>query len=88
MSNKPQIAYIQFPGSNTETETVAAIERNRMVAVPHFWNEPFEKLKNYDGYIILGGFSYEDRSRAGIIASLEPIMGQLKKEVVMEVIWS
>ncbi len=83
MSSKPQIAYIQFPGSNTETETVAAIERNRMVAVPHFWNEPFEKLKNYDGYIILGGFSYEDRSRAGIIASLEPIMGQLKKEVVM-----
>ena len=61
MNSRPQIAYVQFPGSNTETETVATIERNHMVAVPHFWNESFEKLKNYDGYIILGGFSYEDR---------------------------
>ena len=82
MNGKPKIAYIQFPGSNTEAETVAAIERNHMVAVPHFWNESFEKLKNYDGYIILGGFSYEDRSRSGIIASLDPIMEQLKKEAL------
>ncbi len=83
MNNRPQIAYIQFPGSNTETETVAALERNHMVAVPHLWNEPFEKLTNYSGYIILGGFSYEDRSRSGIIASLEPIMDQIKKGVLM-----
>jgi len=83
MSDKPKIAYIQFPGSNTETETVATIERNNMVAVPHFWNESFEKLKKYDGYIVLGGFSYEDRSRSGIIASLEPIVAQLKQEVVL-----
>ncbi len=83
MNSKPQIAYIQFPGSNTEAETVAAVERNHMVAVPHLWNEPLEKLRDYDGYIVLGGFSYEDRSRSGIIASLEPIMDQIKKEVLM-----
>ena len=72
-----------MPGSNTEAETVAAVERNHMVAVPHLWNEPLEKLRDYDGYIVLGGFSYEDRSRSGIIASLEPIMDQIKKEVLM-----
>ena len=54
MNSKPQIAYIQFPGSNTEAETVAAVERNHMVAVPHLWNEPLEKLRDYDGYIVLG----------------------------------
>ena len=83
MNSKPQIAYIQFPGSNTEAETVAAVERNHMVAVPRLWNEPLEKLRDYDGYVVLGGFSYEDRSRSGIIASLEPMMDQIKKEVLM-----
>ena len=31
-----------------------------------------------DGYIIVGGFSYEDRSRAGIIAALDPVMREIK----------
>ena len=83
MSNKPKIAFIQFPGSNTENETVATLERNNMVAVPHFWNDPPSQLRACDGYIILGGFSYEDRSRSGIIASLDPIMEEIKKEVFL-----
>ena len=82
MTSKPRIAVIQFPGSNTELETVAAIKRGGMVPVPHLWNEPESNLKAYNGYIIVGGFSYEDRSRSGIIASLDPIMDTLKKEAV------
>ena len=83
MNNKPKIAFVQFPGSNTENETVAALERNDMVAIPHFWNDPPSKLRTCDGHIILGGFSYEDRSRSGIIASLDPIMEEIKKEVLL-----
>jgi len=45
------------------------------------WNEDYQKLVNYDGYIIPGGFSYEDRVRGGMIASKDPIMEALKKEV-------
>ena len=82
MTSKPRIAVIQFPGSNTELETVAAIKRGGMVPVPHLWNEPESNLRAYNGYIIVGGFSYEDRSRSGIIASLDPIMDTLKKEAV------
>ena len=33
-----------------------------------------------DGYIIVGGFSYEDRSRAGIIAALDPVMQEIKAQ--------
>ena len=33
-----------------------------------------------DGDIIVGGFSYEDRSRAGVIAALDPILDQIKIE--------
>ena len=44
------------------------------------WNSDLELVQQCDGYIITGGFSYEDRSRAGVIASLEPIIDVLKNE--------
>ena len=75
-----KIAIIQFPGTNTERETLMAIERVGMKAVEFLWNDDFEKLKKYDGYIIAGGFSYEDRSRAGIIASLDPIVQEIREQ--------
>ncbi len=72
-----KIAIIQFPGSNCERETMLAVERAQMEPVPCLWNEPKEKLDGCDGYIIVGGFSYEDRGRAGLIASLDPIIQYL-----------
>ncbi len=72
-----KIAIIQFPGSNCERETMLAVERAQMEPVPCLWNEPKEKLYACDGYIIVGGFSYEDRGRAGLIASLDPIIQYL-----------
>ena len=74
------IAIIQFPGSNTERETIMACNRVDMESEEFLWNAPPSSLKNFSGYIIIGGFSYEDRSRAGIIAALDPIMNQIKKE--------
>ena len=82
MIDKPKIAIIQFPGSNTELETIAAIERNGMTPISHLWNEPSSNLEQCSGYILVGGFSYEDRSRSGIIASLDPIMNTLKKQAL------
>ena len=73
-----QIAIIQFPGSNCERETMLAVKRAEMEPVPFLWNESREKLCHMDGYIIVGGFSYEDRSRAGIIAALDPLMQEVK----------
>ena len=82
MIDKSKIAIIQFPGSNTELETIAAIERNGMTPISHLWNEPSSNLEQYSGFILVGGFSYEDRSRSGIIASLDPIMNTLKKQAL------
>ncbi len=76
----PSIAVIQFPGSNTERETKMACRRTGLNPVEFLWNEPTEELSNFDGFIIVGGFSYEDRSRAGVIAALDPIMKQIKVE--------
>ena len=75
-----KIAIIQFPGSNTERETLMACRRVGLNPVEFLWNESVEKLTDFDGYVIVGGFAYEDRSRAGVIAALDPIMDQMKVE--------
>ena len=72
------IAIIQFPGSNTERETFMACSRVGLNAEAFLWNKNHQSLNNFDGFIIVGGFSYEDRSRAGVIAALDPIMEQIK----------
>jgi len=74
------IAIIQFPGSNTERETLMACRRVGLNPIEFLWNEPTEKLSEFDGYVIVGGFAYEDRSRAGVIAALDPIMKQIRLE--------
>lgn len=73
-----RIAIVQFPGSNCETESAEAVFRNGMEPVPFLWNQPIIDLESCHGYFIVGGFSYEDRSRAGVIASLDPVMEQLR----------
>jgi phosphoribosylformylglycinamidine synthase len=75
-----RIAIVQFPGSNCERETMLAVKRAGMQPEEFLWNGSHEKLKDYAGYIIVGGFSYEDRSRAGVIAALDPIMQVIKSQ--------
>jgi phosphoribosylformylglycinamidine synthase I len=77
------IAVIQFPGSNCERETIQAVQRSGMQAEAFLWNQSPDTLKKYHGYIIVGGFSYEDRARAGIIAALDPIIATLREETVL-----
>ena len=74
------IGVVQFPGSNTERETFLAIQRANTNPVEILWNSDLGSIQDCDGYIITGGFSYEDRSRAGVIASLEPIIDILRTE--------
>ena len=75
-----RIAIIEFPGTNCERESAQAVRRAGMDVVMFRWNMPAELLQACDGYIIAGGFSYEDRSRSGIIAALDPVLNILKTE--------
>lgn len=77
---RPTVAVILFPGTNCELESLRACERAGMKPEIFRWNDNRRKLKNYDAFIIPGGFSYEDRGRSGIIASKDPIMESIKKE--------
>lgn len=78
-----RIAILQFPGSNCERETRLAVERAGMQPEEFLWNESTQKLAALDGFIIVGGFSYEDRSRAGVIAAADPIMSVLKEQSLL-----
>src|SRR5579871_921788 len=75
-----KIAVVQFPGSNCERETSLAIQRAGMVPVDFLWNQAPSELETCQGFVIVGGFSYEDRGRAGVIAALDPIMSVLKTQ--------
>lgn len=75
-----RIGVIEFPGTNCERESLEAIRRVGMEPISFRWNEDPKKLAAFDGYLIAGGFSYEDRSRSGIIAALDPIISYVRKE--------
>ena len=78
---RPRVALIQFPGSNCEWETKRAAEIAGMDCDVFRWNRDADLLADYDGYIIGGGFSYQDRVRSGVIATKEPIVRRLVDEV-------
>lgn len=76
---KPKIAVILFPGMNCENETKLACDAAGMDAAILRWNTK-EDIDNYDGFILPGGWSYEDRIRAGVIASKDHLMLKIKEE--------
>ena len=74
-----KIAVILFPGTNCENEAARAVEATGMKAEIIRWNDS-KKLGLFDGYILPGGWSYEDRIRAGVIASKDKVMNVIKEE--------
>ncbi|MCK5283483.1 MAG: phosphoribosylformylglycinamidine synthase I [Nanoarchaeota archaeon] len=73
----PKIAVILFPGTNCENETKLACEAAGMEADIIRWNSK-ENIDDYDGFILPGGWSYEDRIRAGVISSKDHLMQKIK----------
>lgn len=69
-----KIAIIQYPGTNCEVESAEAAKSCGLKAEIFRWNRPPKELAKFDGFIIPGGFSYQDRIRAGVIAAKKPII--------------
>ena len=75
-----KVAVLQFPGINSEYETLRALWDAQIEAEFFRWNQPAADLAAYDGYVIPGGFAYEDRGRSGLIASMDPIMLEISRQ--------
>jgi phosphoribosylformylglycinamidine synthase I len=69
-----RVCIIQFPGVNCEYETARALEKAGLGASIVRWNDREVDLAAFDGYVLPGGFSYEDRLRAGAIAASEDVL--------------
>ncbi|HCI03767.1 TPA: phosphoribosylformylglycinamidine synthase I [Candidatus Peribacteria bacterium] len=75
-----KIAVVSFPGNNCEVESIRAIKNAGMEPVYFKWNDSKEKLSDVSGYFIPGGFSYEDRGRAGMVSARDPVMQFIAEE--------
>jgi len=76
VKNRP-VAVVQFPGVNCEFETARALRRLGLRAEIIRWNRTGDLVDRYAGFVLPGGFSYQDRVRGGAIASREPVMGEI-----------
>ncbi len=78
-AKKPNIAVIYFPGNNCEEESLRAVLASGMDSKIVRWNQR-KGIEKYDGFVIPGGWAYEDRIRAGVIAAKDPVFEIIKKE--------
>ena len=76
----PRVAVVQFPGVNCEAESERALERAGLRAERFRWTRPPAELRDFDGFLLPGGFSYQDRVRAGALAAKDPLLDVLAEE--------
>jgi phosphoribosylformylglycinamidine synthase len=74
------VAVIQFPGVNCEAESVRALERVGLDAEVFRWTRDPDELTRFDAYLLPGGWSYQDRVRAGALAAKDPMVDVLAAE--------
>src|SRR6185503_12693965 len=74
-----RVAVVQLPGVNCEAESVRALEAAGLHADVFRWTRPARELAAYDAYVLPGGFSYQDRVRAGALAAKDPLLDVLSE---------
>jgi phosphoribosylformylglycinamidine synthase len=77
---KARVAVVQFPGVNCETETLRALARAGLEAEVFRWTRPPAELRAFQAYVLPGGFSWQDRVRAGALAAKDPMLEILAGE--------
>jgi phosphoribosylformylglycinamidine synthase subunit PurQ / glutaminase len=71
---KARVAIVQFPGVNCEAESARALTRVGLEPEVFGWTRPAGELSAFQAYLIPGGFSYQDRVRAGALAAKDPLI--------------
>jgi phosphoribosylformylglycinamidine synthase I len=68
-----RIAVLVFPGTNSEEETLRLLRDCGGDAELVHWSSG-RRVREYDAYVLPGGFAYEDRIRAGAISAHDSMM--------------
>jgi len=80
--NTARVAVIQFPGVNCEYETQRALISSGLDATIFRWNLQVSLLASFDAFVLPGGFSYQDRVRAGAIAAKDSIVEEIATQAL------
>jgi len=72
---------IQFPGVNCEYETLRALESAGIDGEIRRWNAAKDAVRHAAAIVIPGGFSYQDRIRAGVVAAKDPVLDAMMDAV-------
>lgn len=70
-------AVLVFPGSNCDIDMYKAVLDTIEQPVEYVWHLETD-LAKYDAILVPGGFSYGDYLRPGAVASLSPVIDQVK----------
>jgi phosphoribosylformylglycinamidine synthase I len=73
-------AVLQIPGVNCEYESARALEAVGIEARIVRFNEPSSVLSEFDAFVLPGGFSFQDRIRAGAVAAKLPAVERIARE--------
>ena len=71
-------AVIVFPGSNCDRDCKVAIERSTGAKVDMVWHGETALPQGLDLIVLPGGFSYGDYLRCAAMASLSPVMAEVR----------
>jgi phosphoribosylformylglycinamidine synthase I len=71
-------AVIVFPGSNCDRDCKVAIERSTGAKVDMVWHGETALPQGLDLIVLPGGFSYGDYLRCAAMASLSPVMSEVR----------
>ncbi|MFD1849629.1 phosphoribosylformylglycinamidine synthase subunit PurQ [Oceanobacillus bengalensis] len=74
-----KFAVIVFPGSNCDRDMYHAVKDVLGAEADLVWYQS-SNLKEYDGILLPGGFSYGDYLRSGAVAATSDMMKQIKEQ--------
>jgi len=74
---KAKVLIIQFPGVNCEYESLRAVEAVGLAGEIRRWNDARAAVREAAAVIVPGGWSYQDRIRAGVVAAKDGVMEEV-----------
>lgn len=77
---RARVAVVQFAGVNCEAESSRALRLVGLDAEVFRWTRPASELRDFQAFLLPGGFSYQDRVRAGALAAKHPLLDVLASE--------
>jgi phosphoribosylformylglycinamidine synthase len=79
-ADRPRVGVLQLPGVNCEYESLDAARLAGMDASLVRWNADRAEIASLQGYVLPGGFSFQDRIRGGAVAAKETVIEHVARE--------